>query len=362
MRADRDLDVLVIGAGQAGLALGYHLLRTGLRFEIVDAHERVGDSWRQRFESLVLFTPRSYSALPGLPMAGDPDGYPTKDEAADYLERYSNHFDLPIRTGIGVVGLERDVAGFNGTLSDGSTVCSPSVVVASGAFQRPRRSSLADGVGPDVAQFDATTYRNARAVPPGTVLVVGDGATGRQIALELAATHRVVLSTGRSRRTLPTRILGRSVFWWLDRTGLIRASRESFAGKRLMRNDPFPGRHLRLGALQKAGIRTIGRVDHMLDRFAALTSGEQLRVDAVIWATGYADDTTWMAIPEALDAKGSFMQERGIAPVPGLFFVGRNWQWTRGSALVTGVGDDAAYVTNRVAAFVRNGLGASPVA
>src|SRR5919199_464604 len=133
----RELDVLVIGAGQAGLAMGYHLKQTPYRFQIVDRNPRLGDSWRNRYDSLVLFTPRAYSALPGLPVPGDPDGYPTKDEIADYLEQYADHFDLPVEMETGVRSLARLDGGFRVETDAGAIVDTRAVVLASGAFQRP---------------------------------------------------------------------------------------------------------------------------------------------------------------------------------------------------------------------------------
>jgi putative flavoprotein involved in K+ transport len=133
----RDVDVLVIGGGQAGLALGYCLKQTGRHFLIVERHPRIGASWRNRYDSLVLFTPRTYSALPGLPVPGDPDGYPTKDEIAGYLEQYAAHFDLPVALKTQVHSLARYDGGFRVTTDAGETFDTRAVVLASGAFQRP---------------------------------------------------------------------------------------------------------------------------------------------------------------------------------------------------------------------------------
>ena len=358
----QDLDVLVIGAGQAGLAAGHHLRMTGLTFAIVDGNDRVGDSWRRRFDSLTLFTPRSYSALPGLAVAGDPDGLPGKDEIADYLEVYAAHFQLPLALGVAVSRLDRDGSAFRTALSDGRGFRAQTVIVATGAFQVPRPNKMLGGYSADVRQLHAADYSNPLGIGAGTVLVVGDGATGRQIALELAPTNSVVLSTGRPRRPTRSTILGQSIFWWLDRLGLLRASRDSVIGKRLMRADPFPGRNLELANLRAAGVTIVGRVATASGHLATFTEGPQTEVDTVIWATGYVDDTTWMAIPEVIDARGSFIERRGISPVPGLFFVGRSWQWTRGSALLTGVGADAAYVIAQLQSTLASRAQTSPTA
>jgi putative flavoprotein involved in K+ transport len=343
-----ELDVLVIGAGQAGLAIAYQLQATGLRYAVVDIHSRVGDSWRQRYDSLVLFTPRSYSALPGLAVAGDPNGYPTKDEIADYLESYADHFALPIRLKAGIRSLDRVDGRFRAMTTGNIGIEARAVVIASGAFQVPKIPALSAGFSPEVCQLTAASYRNPSQVPAGTVLVAGDGATGRQIALELATTHKVLLATGRSRRVTPERVLGRSVFWWLDHLGVLRASRNTRIGRRMMAGDPFPGRGLALPRLRKAGVAVVPRLaagDGKTVRFADEGVAD---IDALVWATGYRDHSEWVGTPAAKSPDGSFVESRGVSPVPGLYFVGRSWQWTRGSALLTGVGADAAYVTAHI--------------
>jgi putative flavoprotein involved in K+ transport len=342
------LDVLVIGAGQAGLAFGYHLKQTGLHFVLVDKHERVGDSWRRRFDSLTLFTPAAYSALPGLPVPGHPAAYPTKDAIADYLERYAQHFQLPVSLNVEIERLERRDDRFTATTTDGTVLTARAVVSATGAFQQPAIPHLSQQFAEDVVQLTAESYRNPHQTPPGTVLVVGDGATGRQIARELSATHRVLLSTGRPRRVSPERILGRSIFWWMDRLGLLRASGDSRIGSFLQRTDPFPGKSLELGRLRERGVEVVDRLAAVAGRSVTFTDGTPGEVDVVIWATGYRDRSGWVEIPEAKDERGAFVERRGISPVPNLYFIGRSWQTTRGSALLTGVGADAAEVTQHL--------------
>jgi putative flavoprotein involved in K+ transport len=346
--ATESLDVLIIGGGQAGLAMGYQLRQTGLRYLIVDQHARTGDSWRERFDSLVLFTPRAYSALPGLPVPGDPDGYPTKDEIADYLEVYAAHFRLPIEFRTSVERLEQKDGVYTATTTSGRVITARAVVIATGAFQQPAIPGIARQCRDEVVQLTPASYRNPQQTPAGTVLVAGDGATGRQIALELSATHRVLLATGRPRKVSPDRILGKPLFWWLDKTGLIRKSRETRLGRKLMAADAFPGKHLDLPRLREAGVTVVGRLADADGRQIRFADGAEAEVDTIVWATGYRDQTDWVAIPEAVDATGTFVQQRGISPVPGLTFIGRSWQWSRGSAILTGVGDDADYVAQHV--------------
>ena len=345
---ERELDILIIGAGQAGLAAGYYLRQTPYRFQLVESHPRIGESWRQRYDSLILFTPRAYSALPGHALSGERAGYPTKDELADYLEDYARHFALPVVVGTSIQRLERTAAGFRASTADGTDVACRAVVIATGGYQQPKIPALARQFAADVAQLSPASYKNPAQIAPGTVLVVGDGATGRQVALELATSHRVVLATGQRREPSPDRFLGKSIFWWMDKLGLLRISRETALGQRMMQQERFPGPHLRLARLRRQGISVVGRLTQVDGGGATFATGERVVIDAVVWATGYQDRTDWVAIPEALDTDGQFVHHRGVSPVPGLYFVGRPWQWTQGSSRLLSVGQDAAYVVNQI--------------
>ncbi len=344
----RTLDILIVGAGQAGLAMGYHLKTTPFTFQIVDCHTRIGDSWRKRYDSLVLFTPRAYSALPGLAVPGDPEGYATKDEIADYLETYATHFELPVMVDTPIRWMERTNDGFRATTGAGETIDCRAVVLATGAYQQPALPHSSQQLPADILQLSPETYTSPAQIPVGPVLVVGDGATGRQIARELTATHDVLLSTGRPRRMSPEHILGKSIFWWMDKLGIVRASRESAIGKYLMKVDPFPGKALGLKPLGRQGVVVVGRLLHVEGKNVTFASGETAAVETVIWATGYKEDTDWIAIPQAKDAQGNVLHQRGVSPVPYLYLIGRSWQWTRGSALLTGVGDDAIIIKDHI--------------
>ncbi len=323
---DHTVDILIIGAGQAGLALGYHLKRTGYRVRIVERHARIGDSWRMRYDALTLFTPRAYSALPGRPVPGDPDGYSGKDEIADYLEEYARHFALPVVTKTGIRSLTQLDSVFRARTDAGELIDTRTVVIATGAFQRPAVPAIARQLSAAVLQLTPESYKRSGQISPGRVVVVGDGATGRQIARELAASHEVLLSTGRARRVSPERILGRSIFWWMDKLGALRASRETPLGRYLMHADPFPGKDLALGRLRRHGVRVVGRLLDVAGTEVRFAAGETAEVAAVIWATGYTEDTKWVAIPEAKDARGGFAHWRGVSPVPGLYVIGRSCQ------------------------------------
>ena len=202
-----DYEVVVIGAGQAGFAMGYYLARQGRRFIILERGDSIAPAWRERWDSLTLFTPRRYSSLPGLPFPGDPDGYPTRDEVIAYLERYVETYELPIEFNSNVRRLSQEDGPFVLELG-GRTINAEGVVVATGPFQRPYVPKLAEEVDPDVWQAHSTGYRRPSDVPEGTVLVVGGGNTGFQIAKEVSSTHKVILSVG-SRQNAAAATIGR---------------------------------------------------------------------------------------------------------------------------------------------------------
>ena len=341
-------DVLIIGAGQAGLALAYHLKSTTFQSMVAERNRRLGDSWRKRYDTLTLFTPRSYSALPGLALSGDPNGYATRDEFADYLEEYSSRFQLPISLGMTIKKLERANGSFQATTDNGESILSRIVVLATGAFQIPVVPAIASHLSPEVVQFTADTYKNAKQLGQGAVLVVGDGATGRDVASELAASHRVVLATGRARRLLPERVLGMSIWWWLDKLGIMQVSGESSLGRFIRKADPFPARGKHLSQLKQKGIQIVPKLAAVDGKTVTFADGQSVEIDTVMWATGYRDDSDWVAIPEVKDERGNFIHKLGVSPVPNVYFIGRPWQRTRSSALITGVGEDARYIMEHI--------------
>ena len=239
---DTRLDTVVIGAGQAGLALAHYLRRDGRRFVVLEAADRVGDSWRRRWDSLTLFTPRRYDALPGMRFPGDPEGYPSKDEVADYLDAYASQFNLPIRLGRRVTSVRRDGAGGFVVDTRKETFHARQVVVATGGFTGPVIPGFAGRLGADVVQLHSSAYRNPGSVPEGEVVVVGAGNTGVQIASELAAAGRSVsLSVSTLGKATPQRFMGRSLFWWFERLGFMTAGADSRIARRLKNENTIIG-------------------------------------------------------------------------------------------------------------------------
>lgn len=346
-----ELDVLIIGAGQAGLAAGYWLRQSDRTFVILDRAACTGESWRQRYESLTLFTPRAFSGLPGEILSGDPEGYASAREFADYLEAYAAKFSLPARTSAEVRRLaRRDDGLFSATLSAGTSIAARAVIVAVGAFQKPKLPALAAKLDGRVSQLTVGTYRRPADTPEGTVMVVGDGASGRDIAADLAGARRVLLATGRKRRLLPERVFGRSIWWWLNTTGLMRAGPNSSIGRIMRAADPFPNRNRSLVDLQRLGIVTKPRVLSAGGPEVTFADGTRSAINAVIWTVGYEDDTRWIDIAEAKDSDGDIISEDGRSPIPGLYHLGRPWQRNRASALIMGAGPDAKLVVDHLLA------------
>jgi putative flavoprotein involved in K+ transport len=340
-------EVVVIGAGQAGLAMGYFLARQSGRFVILDRADSLAAAWRDRWDSLTLFTPRRYNSLPGLPFPGDPDGYPSRDEVIAYLEQYAERFELPIELNSAVRRLTAENGRFVLEV-DGKTIEADQVVVATGPFQTPYVPEVADRLSPEVFQTHSTGYRKPSDVPGRTALVVGGGNTGFQIAKELSATHRVYLSVGSRQMPLPQRLLGRDLFWWLTKFRLLQKTVESRLGRRMRERDTLIGstpRELR----RRYGVELKPRVVGASGRTIRFADGSELEVDAVIWATGYRPDHSWIELP-VFDAHGRVVHRRGVTNVPGLYFLGLTWQYTRGSALIGWVKDDAEFIAEQIAA------------
>jgi putative flavoprotein involved in K+ transport len=344
---DLRLDVVVVGGSQAGLAMAWHLARQGLRFVVLEAGPEVGHTWRSRWDSLKLFTPAQYDALPGMAFPAPADTYPTKDPVADYLQAYAAAFDLPIRLNAQVTDLRRVGDDFEVRTAD-ATYRARQVVVATGPFQVPFIPPPAAKLDPSVTQLHSAAYHNPQALPEGPVLVVGGGNSGFQIAEELAATRTVDLSIATRYPMLPQRRAGRDLFWWLTRLGVMRVTAGSRLGRRVQARGEFIiGTNRK--RLERAGVRFRPRLVDAEGRTVRFADHRLLEdIGVVVWATGYRPDYTWIQIPGVVH-EGHVVHRRGVTVVPGLYFLGLSWQHTRGSALLGFVNDDAAYLADRIA-------------
>ena len=346
-------NTVIIGAGQAGLAIGRLLADRSHDFTILDAADTPAAAWQQRWDSLRLFTPARYDSLPGTPFPAAPGHYPSRDEVVAYLTDYARN--LPVQLRSRVQRLQRTGDGYTLELAHGVYTANQ-VVVATGPFQTPRTPAIAEKLDPEVVQLHSSRYRNPRQIPAGTVLVVGGGNTGYQIAEELSATHQVHLSVSSRQMPLPQRVAGRDLFQILEALGAMRKSSDSRIGQGLKDRDTLIGSSPR--AARRRGIhlhaRTIGANKSSV-RFA---DGKHLDVRTVIWATGFGIDHGWIDAP-IFDYDGRLIHTRGITPSPGLYFIGLPWQHTRGSALLGWVKHDAAHIAQAVAARKSTAAGAA---
>ena len=342
-------DVVVVGGGQAGLAIGYFLAQRGRNFRILEAAPKPAAAWRERWDSLKLFTPARYNALPALDFPGDPDRYPRRDDVVAYLSDYARHFNLPVELNSAVRSIRRTNGGYLLELDDDRSYEARQVVLATGPFQVPFVPAITEGFGRDVTQLHSTAYRSPDAVPTGRVLVVGGGNTGFQIAQELSRSREVHLSIGSRQLPLPQRILGHDLFWYLEATGLIRKTAASRIGRRMAGRDTLIGSTPR-ALRRRHGVQLHGRAVDAAGSTVSFDDGTTLDVATVIWATGFGIDHSWIHAP-VFDESGRLVHRRGVTASPGLYFLGLSWQHTRGSALLGWVKDDAEHIANQIEAF-----------
>ncbi len=350
----RAVDTVIIGAGQSGLALGYHLAQQRRNFVILDAGTRVGDAWRQRWDSLRLFTPAKYDGLPGRPFPGDPLAFPTKDEQADYLEDYASRFHLPVRPNAAVTRLSHDGTRFHIT-AGAQRWTAANVVLATGTCQLPKTPGFAADLPSGVVQLHSHHYRNPGQLKPGPVLVVGVGNSGAEIALETSRTHETWLA-GKPSAEIPFRHGRTAARFFIP---VVR-----FAGMHVLNANTPIGRKVmpkmaamatplirtKTADLDAAGIHLVPRVTGVQDGEVVFDGGQHLRVANVVWCTGFTEDYPWLDIP-ALPADWREQQHRGIVDaLPGLFLLGKDFIFAAASETLPGVCRDAKYLAKHLAA------------
>ena len=340
--------VVVVGGGQAGLAIGHLLAEQGRDFVILEAASEPAATWRGRWDSLVLFTPVRNNSLPGKPFPGDPDHYPTRDEVVAYLEDYAR--DLPVELNARVTAVRQTGDGYVIEVDGRRRYEADQVVVATGPFQVPVIPEVANRLDPGVVQLHSTDYRGPGALPAGTTLVVGGGNTGFQIAEELAGSREVHLAIGSRQTPLPQRIFGRDLFRYLDALGLMRKSVETRIGSRMQHRETLIGSSPR--GIRRRGVRVHPRAVDAAGREVTFSNGDRLAVDAVVWATGFRVDHSWIDAP-VFNESGRAQHRRGVTGAPGLYFLGLQWQYTRGSALLGWVKEDARHISEQIAAHQR---------
>ena len=356
------VNTIVIGGGQAGLAAGYCLAKRGVPFLILDRNRRIGDAWRNRWDSLRLFTPARYNALPGLRFPAPGDSFPTKDAMADYLESYARYFQLPVQTSVKVDRLSQKAEGF--VIEAGSLLFeAENVVIAMANYQQPRLPAFAKDLDPSIRQLHSHLYRNPSQLQIGAVLVVGVGNSGADIGIEVARTHPTWLA-GKENGHIPYRIesfFGRNILFRVIRfighrvlvlnTPIGRKQRANF----LHRTPPLI--RVKPEDLNAAGIQRVARVTGVKDGMPMLEDSRTLDVKNVIWCTGFTPGFSWIDLP-VFDDIGDPVHSRGIVrSVPGLYFVGLQFLYSMTSATVHGVGRDADHIAKAVASRAQFGGG-----
>ncbi len=351
------IETLIIGAGQAGLSTGYHLQRLGRTFLIVDANERVGDNWRQQWDTLRLYTPAKYDGLPGLPFPAPDWHFPQKDEVAAYLELYALEHDLPIRMSTKVDRLRENPSGGYLANLGSDTISCDNVVIATGTFGRtPYVPDVASELDPSIRQLHSSEYRRPEQLQPGPVLVVGASHSGLDVAFEVAQTHETTLS-GRDCGQIPVRVdspkarllLPLMVFAFRH-----VLTRRTPMGRKEMDEVRFhggPSLRVRREDLEARGVRRLtARVTDARDGLPVLDDGTVVQATNVVWCTGFKQVFDWIELP-VFGPDGWPREYRGVVEeAPGLFFCGLSFQFAFSSMVFPGVGRDAGFVARKIAA------------
>ena len=363
VREAERVQVVVIGGGQAGLSVGYHLARRGIEFVILEAHERIGDSWRSRWDSLRLFTPARFDGLDGMPFPAPRQAFPTKDEMARYLEDYAARFALPVRTGVKVDRLSRDGDRYLVAAGNRSWEADH-VVVAMASYQHPRVPTFARELDPGVIQLHSSEYRNLSQLREGGVLVVGAGNSGSEIALEAARGGHPTWLSGRDTGHIPFRIDGLAA-----RAGLARVVLRILFHRILTTSTPV-GRKLRPTVVSRggplirikpwdlaaAGIHRVPRTVGVRGGLPVLEDQRVLDVTNVVWCTGFHPGFSWIDIP-VLERDGEPVHDRGIVPgQSGLYFAGLHFLYAMSSTMIHGVGRDAEHIAETIQARARTAV------
>jgi putative flavoprotein involved in K+ transport len=352
-RVDR-YGTVIVGAGQAGLAVGHHLKSQQRSFVILDASERIGDSWRKRWDSLRLYSPAFRDGLPGMRFPAPRTTYPTKDEMGDYLEAYATRFELPVRSGVAVEKLTKESGRYVAS-AGGERFEADSVVVATGVFRKPYTPEFAGDLDPSIAQLHSSEYRNLSQLQDGPVLVVGASHSGSDIAHEASASHHVILA-GTDTGQIPVPIE--------SRRGRVGFRLLVFAGTHILNVDTPIGRkmrpHIRHGGgpllryrkrdLLAAGVERVpARAVGVQRGLPVLDGGRVLDVRNVVWCTGFRPDFSWIRVPFELGDDGYPVQYRGAAAsAPGLYFAGLPFLHSFASMLVAGAGRDAERIARHI--------------
>jgi len=333
---------IIIGGGQAGLSAGYYLKMKNINFAILDNQQRTGDQWRKRFDGLTLFTPNYLNRLPGFTEPTSTGPFQTKDEFADYLELYSVHFSLPVKYNQQVVKIAKDEKGGYLVKTQDKQYQAANIILATGAFKDvfvPPVTTTSKIKQYTINELSNVTFEHKK------ILVVGDGASGRQIAKTLSANNTVYLAQGKKRSLVRESIGGINTFYMLKLTGLLRLSKHSRLAKWLKRKDPIPDSQINDQTLSQKGINLLPKLTQLNDK-ATFSNQQEYTIDAVIWASGYRNNYDFIASPELLDDNGQLNPKQ--LGKNGFYYLGMPWQTSRASGLIYGAQFDAKLIVDDI--------------
>lgn len=355
---NRILDTIIVGAGQSGLAMAHELALLGKNYLVLDGDTEVGGSWLRRWDSLKLFTPTEFNHLPGLNFPAHKGHYPDKYEVANYLKSYVDLFKIPVELNQMVFAIEKDEEGVFCVECQERKFYAREVIMATGPFHIPFTPAFSSQLDDSVKQLHSKEYRNVKQLNPGTTVVVGGGDSGVQIAEEIASTDSpVFMSCAMGKmNTIPQEILGKTLWWWFETTGLLNITVNSWLGKIISKKmQPIIGTDVK-ALFGRKNVKKVGKAVTCFGNKMMFEDGTEAVINNVVWATGYKPDFSILKFDNLLGENGYPKQERGVTEVEGLFFIGLPWMYTRGSATLGGVGKDAQYLKNKLSKVEPLGL------
>jgi len=344
----KNWSTIIIGAGQAGLAAGYYLKKTGEDFIILDEKARIGDSWRLRWDSLKLFTPAQYDGLPGFPFPSPYGTCPGKNEMADYLEKYAEKFAIPVQTNTKVVELSKVSDYFEVTTSTGKFQ-SNNIIVTTGTNPVANIPSFAKELNKEIIQVHSSNYKNPQSFMAESTLVVGAGVSGVEIALELSVSRKVIIS-GNPTPHIPDVIFkyAGKPYWWFANHILTTGTPIGRKVKQKILHGGAPLISVSFDDIKNAGIEHLPRLSGIKNGFPQLEDGQVIQISSIVWATGFKPDFSWVKL-DITDDTGWSVTKRGVIDkFKGLYFIGMLFQYGLTSGLVGGVGRDAEFVVNHL--------------
>lgn len=342
------LDFIIVGAAQAGLSMAYRLQQSGMDFLMLDKEDEIGASWLNRWDSLKLFTPTEFNHLEGMPFPAPKGHYPDKYEVADYFKKYVQKFDFPVQLNTLVEEINEKEDFFIVKTGE-STWKAKNVIVATGPFHIPYTPPCYKRVSEDIFQVHSNYYKNPDQLQPGPAMVVGGGDSGFQILNEISENpgRKTYFSGDTDVKTLPQEILGKTLWWWFEKTGFLSFSKDSWIGKKISRSkQPVIGTDTK-AILNRENVEAVGHTNDAQGETIKTAKKEITDIKNIVWATGYRPNFDWIDGLE-LTADGYPKHDRGVSTIDGLYFIGLPWLHTRGSATLGGIKKDAAYLSDYI--------------